>query len=323
MARFVLHRLLQMVLLLLGVTVLTFAIVTLVPGSPVAHLALNPRLRPETLERIEQHLGLDKPWPVRYATWLGDVLRGDLGFSLANGTPVADRILTVLPNTLLLTGTALAFALLCAVPLGIAAAARRNTWFDRVVTVGSVATFALPIFWLGLLLILIFAVKFREWGLPALPVGKTHDLRGDANLLDRLKHLVLPAATLGLVQLAGWTRYVRSATLEALHQEYVVAARAKGLSERDVLLRHAFRSALLPLVTLVGLAIPELFAGAVVTETLFAWNGLGRLTVQAAQGNDHTLVMGTVLMLAALTMLANLAADVAYALLDPRTRDER
>jgi len=152
-------------------------------------------------------------------------------------------------------------------------------------------------------------------------VGKTRDLRGESGLLDRLEHLVLPATTLGLVQLAGWIRYVRSATLEALQQEYVVAARAKGLAGRVVLLRHAFRSALLPLVALAGLAIPELFAGAVVVETLFAWNGLGRLTVQAAQGNDYTLVMGTVLMLATLTMLGNLAADVTSALLDPRTRD--
>jgi peptide/nickel transport system permease protein len=322
MTRIVLHRLLQMPPLLLGVTFLTFAIVNLVPGTPVANLALSPRLQAAAVERIQRNLGLDQPWPVRYATWLGNLLRGDLGLSLTNGAPVASRILAVLPNTLLLTTTALAFALLVAVPLGIAAAARRNSWFDRAVTVGSVAAYALPVFWLGLLLILLFAVKFREWGLPALPVGKARDLRGGGGLLDRLEHLVLPALTLGLVQLAGWTRYVRSATLEALQQEYVVAARAKGLSERSVLLRHAFRSALLPLVTLVGLAIPDLFAGAVITETVFAWNGLGRLTVEAAQGNDHTLVTGTVLMLAALTMLANLAADITYALLDPRIRDE-
>jgi peptide/nickel transport system permease protein len=322
MASFVLRRLLQMVPLLLGVTFLTFAIVNLVPGSPIAHLSLSSRLRPEAVARIERNLGLDQPWPVRYLRWLGDLLRGDLGLSLTNGTPVADRILTVLPNTLLLTTTALAFALLCAGPLGIAAAARRNSGFDRLVTIGSVATYALPIFWLGLLLILLFAVKFRDWGLPALPIGKTHDLRGGGGFLDRVEHLILPALTLGLVQLAGWTRYVRSATLEALQHEYVVAARAKGLAERSVLLGHAFRSALIPLVTLVGLTIPELFAGAVITETLFAWNGLGRLSVEAAQGNDHTLVMGTVLMLGALTMLANLGADVACALLDPRIREE-
>jgi peptide/nickel transport system permease protein len=322
MVRYVLHRLLQMVPLLLGVTFLAFAIVNLVPGSPMTHLTLGRHIRADALARIERDLGLDTPWPVRYLAWLGDMVGGDLGLSLANGMPVADRIVAVLPNTLLLTGTALGFALICAVPLGIAAAARQNSWFDRVVTVGSVAAYALPIFWLGLLLLLLFAVKFREWGLPALPVGKTRDLRGETGFLDQLEHLILPALTLGLVQLAGWIRYVRSATLEALHQEYVVAARAKGLAERVVLLRHAFRSALLPLVALVGLAIPELFAGAVVVETLFAWNGLGRLTVQAAQGNDYTLVMGTVLMLATLTMLANLAADVTSALLDPRTRDE-
>jgi len=323
MARYVLHRLVQTVPLLLGVTFLAFAIVNLIPGSPMTHLTLGRHLRAEAIARIERDLGLDEPWPVRYLAWLRAALRGDLGLSLANGAPVTDRILTVLPNTLLLTGTALVFALLCAVPLGLIAATKHNSWLDRVVTIGSVAAYALPIFWLGLLLLLLFAVKFREWGLPALPVGKVRDLRGATGLLDRLEHLILPAITLGLVQLAGWTRYVRSATLEALQQEYVVAARAKGLTERAVLLRHAFRSALLPLVTLVGLVIPELFAGAVVVETLFAWNGVGQLTVQAAQGNDYTLVMGTVLMLATVTILANLAADVASALLDPRTRDAR
>jgi peptide/nickel transport system permease protein len=318
--RYVAHRLLQMAPLLLGVTFLAFAIVNLVPGSPVARFQEGQRLRQTDLERLERAYGLDRPWPVRYVAWLGDLVRGDLGVSFTNGRPVADRIRAALPDTLLLTGTAFTVALLIAVPLGIAAAARRNSWLDRTVTVGSVTAYAMPTFWLGLLLIIVFAVKFREWGLPALPVGKARDLRGDSGLLDRVAHLVLPAAALGLAQLAGWTRYVRAATLEALAQDHVQAARARGLRERAVLLRHAFRTALLPIVTLVALAVPELFAGTFVVETLFAWNGLGRLTVEAALGNDYPQVMGAVLVFAALTMVANLAADVAYTLLDPRVR---
>ncbi len=320
MARFVITRLLQMIPLLIGITFLTFAIVNLVPGSPVSRYEFNPRARPEDIERIKRNLGLDQPWPVRYVQWLGNVARGDLGISLVNYTPVRARILNVLPNTLLLTTTSLVFALLLSIPVGIYAAVKRNSWFDNVSTVGSIATFAMPSFWLGLLLILLFAVKFYEWGLPSLPVGGTRTLRGETGFLDRLQHLILPALALGLVQLAAWMRYIRSSMLEVIRQDFVRTAQAKGLRDRVVLYSHAFRNALLPLITLVGLSIPELFGGAVIIEQVFAWNGVGRLINDAAQSSDYTLIMGAVLMLAVLTLLANLLADVLYAILDPRIR---
>ena len=320
MTGYIVRRLLQMIPLLLGVTFLTFAIVSFVPGSPISSMQLNPRARPEDLERIRQNLGLDRPWYERYLVWLGDVLQGDLGLSLTNFTPVNDRILGVLPNTLLLTGTALILALLISVPLGVASAVKHNSLFDHVTTTVVTAIAAVPSFWMALLLIILFSVKFDEWGLPSLPAQGMQDLQGDTGILDRLEHLIMPAAALALAQIAGWTRFIRSSMLEAVSQDYVRTARAKGLGEQSVIYRHAFRNAILPLVTLVGLAIPELFGGAYLIEQIFAWNGLGRLAFDATQNNDYTMIMGATLLFAVLTMLGNLLTDVLYAVADPRIR---
>jgi len=320
--RFVLQRLIQMVPLLLGITFLTFAIVNLVPGSPIARVEMNPRATPADVERIKENLGLDRPWPERYVYWLGDVIQGDLGISLINYTPVTDRIFNVLPNTLLLTGTSLILALGLAIPLGLRAAVMRNSPFDHTLNVLTTVLFAMPTFWFGLLLILLFAVQFNQWGFPALPVGGTQDLRGESGVVDRIQHLILPAVALAGVQLASWTRYIRSSVLEVIRLDFVRTAEAKGLRQRAVLYGHAFRNAVLPLVTLVGLTLPELFGGALLIERIFAWNGIGRLAYDAALSSDYTLIMGTVLMFAVLTIFANLAADIAYALLDPRIRYE-
>jgi peptide/nickel transport system permease protein len=322
MTGLVLRRVLQMIPLLIGVTFVTFAIVNFVPGSPVSNLQMNPRTRPEDVERIRQNLGLDKPWYERYFVWLGDLLKGDLGLSLANATPVRDRIFGVLPNTLLLTGTSLLIAICIAIPLGVLSAAYRNSIFDHVTTILATAFSSIPSFWLALLMIILFAVKFSEWGLPALPVNGMRDLRGNGGLFDRIEHLILPASALAIVQIAGWTRFVRSSMLESMRQDYVRTAEAKGLPRRSVIFGHAFRNALVPLVTLVGLAVPETFGGAYLIEQIFAWNGAGRLTFQATQDSDYTLIMGTTLMFAILTMLGNLIADILYTVADPRIRYE-
>jgi peptide/nickel transport system permease protein len=314
------RRLLQMVPLLFGITFLVFAIVNLVPGSPVDRLSFNPRTRPEDIERIKENLGLNEPWPQRYVEWVSHVIRGDLGISLINYTPVTDRILTALPNTLLLTGSSLLLALLFSVPLGIYAAVRRNTWFDHLVNIGTTLTFAMPTFWLGLLLILFFSVKFHEWGVPAFPVSGIKDFRGGGGVFDRIEHLALPSIALAAVQIAAWARYIRSSMLEVIRQDFVRTAEAKGLHQRAVLFGHAFRNAILPLVTLIGLSLPELFGGAVVIEQIFAWPGIGRLSFNAALSSDYTLIMGTVLIFAVLTLVANLVADLMYAVLDPRIR---
>ena len=320
MTAYILRRLLMLVPLILGVTFLTFAIINLMPGSPITNLRANPKVRPEDAARIERQLGLDKPWPVRYVRWLGQLARGDLGVSMHNRTPVRDRILGVLPNTLLLSIASLVVALALAVPLGIYAAVRHRTWFDHTATIGAVAMFAMPTFVLALLLVIVFAFKFSEWGLPALPVGGMTDSRGGGGLFDRLQHLILPTASLALIQVGVWSSYIRSSMLEVLRQDYVRTARAKGLADRLVIYGHAVRNAFLPLVTLVGLSLPGLFGGAVITEAIFAWNGMGRLTIEAVGRRDYTMMMGTTLMFAVLTMVANLFADVMYAVLDPRIR---
>lgn len=320
MGRYIVARLVQMVPLLIGITLVTFVIANVIPGSPVSELEFQPGVRPEDIERIRRQLGLDQPIHVRYVQWLSHVLRGDLGLSLVTFRPVSQLILEKLPNTLLLTVTALLLSLAFSIPVGVLAAVRRNSVFDQVATVGAVAGVAVPTFWLGLMLIVLFAVKFREWGLPALPPGGMYDLRAGGGLLDRLEHLILPAFTLAFVQTAAWTRYIRSQMIEVLRQDYVRVAEAKGLPQRLVIFRHGLRNAILPLVTLLALDLPTLFSGAVVTETIFTWNGLGRLIVDSTFKRDYTVVMGVVLFISFLTIIANLLADILYAQLDPRIR---
>lgn len=319
MASFIVRRLLQVIPLLVGITFITFAIVN-ATGSPISRLEFNPRMTPEDIRQIQDNLGLNEPFYKRYFIWVGNVAQGDLGLSLINSTPVVDRILNVLPNTLLLSGVSFFMALFMAIPLGVYAALRRNSVYDNLTTIGTVAVFAVPTFWLGLLLLIVFAVKFQEWGLPSLPVGGMRNQRGDSGLFDRIQHLILPATTLALVQLASWTRYIRSSMLEVIRQDYVRTANAKGLRARAVIFGHAFRNALLPLVTLLGLSIPDLLAGSIFVEQIFAWNGMGRLTLDAVRDSDYTLIMGTTLVFALLTIIGNLLADVFYAVLDPRIR---
>jgi peptide/nickel transport system permease protein len=309
-----------MIPLLFGITFLIFSLINLIPGSPIQRYEFDPRARPQDIENIRRNLGLDKPWPERYVYWIRDALHGNLGYSLINAKPVTDRIVSRIPATLILTGTALFLALLFSVPLGIYAAVKRNSWFDHIVNIGSTAVFAVPSFWLGLLMIIVFAVKFKEWGLPSLPASGSHDFRGGGGFVDRLEHLIMPAVALALVQLASWTRYVRSSMLEVIRQDFVRTAQAKGLRDKSILYVHAFRNAILPLVTLIGLTLPDLFGGAFFIEVIFAWNGLGRLTVDALNQRDYTLIMGVFTILAFLTLLGNLLADVLYAVFDPRIR---
>lgn len=320
MTAFILKRLLQLIPLLLGISFLTFALINLIPTSPLTSEQINPRMRASDLVRIKENLGLNEPWPKRYVIWLGKFARGDLGLSLTNYTPVRDRIFGVMPNTILLSACAFFLALFVSVPLGVFSAIRRNSWFDNVTTMSTVAAFAIPTIWLSFLLLILFAVKFDDWGLPALPIGRMTETRGGGGFLDRLEHLILPTISLALVQLAAWTRYIRSSMLEVIRQDYVRTARAKGLRSQAVHYGHAFRNALLPLVTLMGLSLPDLFAGAIVVESIFAWNGMGLLALNATRNNDYTLIMGITVMFAVLTIFGNLLADIGYALLDPRIR---
>ncbi|HEX5164098.1 MAG TPA: ABC transporter permease [Thermomicrobiales bacterium] len=320
MGRFILRRLLQVIPLLIGISIITFALANLVPGSPVSGLEFNPRTTPEDIARIKENLGLNDPVWKRYFIWIGNVAQGDLGISLKNFRPVRETIMDKLPNTLLLTGTALLLALAVAIPIGVYGAVRRNSAFDNITTATSVAGFSVPTFWLGLMLILLFAVKFKEWGLPSFPAGGSYDLRGGGGFFDRLEHLILPAFALAFVQMAAWTRYIRSQMLEVLNQDYMRTANAKGLRERIVIFRHGLRNAILPLVTLLGIAIPDLFAGSLIIENIFTYPGIGQLAFNAAINKDYPLIMGITLVAGTLVILGNLIADVVYSLLDPRIR---
>jgi peptide/nickel transport system permease protein len=319
---YIIRRLLQMIPLLFGVTFITFAIINLIPGSPVQRLRDNPKIRPEAAIELERQLGLDKPWPERYVTWLWDLAQGDLGVSMYNRLPVADRIWSVMPNTLLLAATSLIVALAIAIPLGVYSAVRHGSKFDRSATVGAVGLYAMPDFYLALLLVIVFALKFREWGLPSLPVGGMVDPRGGGDLPDRMQHMVMPVAALALVQVGSWSIFFRSSMLETLSQEFVRTAKGKGLPNKTVLYVHAFKNAFLPLITIVGLSLPALFGGALFIERIFAWPGMGMLTFEAVGRRDYTMIMATTLMFSVLTIVSNLIADVLYAMLDPRIRLE-
>lgn len=320
MTQYILRRVLGMIPLIIGISFIVYALINLVPGSPTDVFKFNPDLKPEDLARIRENLGLNDPWYFRYFTWLGNAVQGDFGNSFINYAPVSYLIRAALPNTLLLSIVSLIIALLLSVPIGVLAAVKRNSVFDRVTTVIATAFSSLPSLWLGLMLIVLFAVKFQEWGLPSLPTSGVRNLRVEDNLLDRIRHLILPAAALSLVSLAGWTRYIRSQMLEVIRQDFVRTAQAKGLVNRIVLLRHAFRNALLPLVTLVGLTIPDLFGGALIVENVFGYPGIGQLTVSSLRSNDYSVAMACVMMLAFLTVVGNLIADILYGVLDPRVR---
>ncbi|MCO5176950.1 MAG: ABC transporter permease [Thermomicrobiales bacterium] len=227
-----------------------------------------------------------------------------------------------MPNTLLLTGTALLLSLIISIPIGVYSAVKRNSAFDNVATAGAVAGFSMPTFWLGIMLIIVFAVKFREWGLPSFPAGGAYDLRGGGGFWDRIHHLILPAFALAFVQTAAWTRYIRSQMLEVLSQDYMRTATAKGLHQKAVIFRHGLRNAVLPLVTLLGIAIPDLFGGALILETVFNWPGMGLLAYNSALGKDYPMIMGITLFAGTLVILGNLIADVCYGMLDPRIRLE-
>lgn len=320
MTRYLVRRLLGMIPLLLGISFLVFALLNLVPGSPTDQFEFNPNIKPADLERIRQNLGLDAPWYQRYFIWLGDALRGDLGISFRNYVPVTTTLKSVLPNTLVLSLSALLISIAFAIPVGVLAAVKRNSVFDRVTNIFATAFYSMPSIWLGMLLIILFAVKFQQWGLPSMPVSGVMDLRGGGDLWDRFVHLVMPAMTLALVSLAGWTRYIRSQMLEVIRQDYMRTADAKGLTKSVAIYRHAFKNAVLPLVTLVGLDIPSLFGGALIVENVFGYRGVGQVLIESLRSNDYSVAMACVMMLAFLTVIGNLIADILYGVLDPRVR---
>jgi peptide/nickel transport system permease protein len=309
---FVARRVLAVVPVLFVVAVIVFAILRAVPGDPAAVIA-GDSATPEQVAALREKLGLEKPVVTQFAIWLGGVLRGDLGESYFFRKPVAELIVQRLEPTLALGLAALSIAVSVAVPLGVVAAFRQGTWIDRAVMGLSVAGFSMPVFVLGYLLVWIFSVQL-EW----LPV------QGYARIADGLgpflERLLLPAVTLALVYVALVARITRTSVLEVLNEDYVRTARAKGLRERDVLTRHALRNAAVPILTVVGIGLAVLIGGAVVTESVFAIPGLGRLTVEAVLSRDFPVIQALILLFATGYVFVNLAIDIGYAVLDPRIR---
>jgi peptide/nickel transport system permease protein len=317
--QYIARRLLQAVPLLFLISLVAFMMIRL-SGDPMSMYAQGSALTAADRERIMKQHGWDKPKPVQYLYWLRDVAQGDLGTSLYTYQPVTQMIWERLPNTLILMGTVFIVTLAVSIPLAILSALRQYSRLDYLITGASFLAFALPTFWLGLVCIMLFAVKFKEWGLPYLPAGGMYDLVEGPSLGGLLKHLILPAFVLSIVSTASYIRYLRASMLEVLHDDYIRTARAKGLPEGVVTWRHAFRNALIPLVTLITMNIPLIFSGALITEQVFAWPGMGRLFVDHANRGDYPVLMGLVLTVSVLVIVFNLLADVVYAWIDPRIR---
>ena len=317
MNRYLLRRGAQLVPQFLILCVLSFALVHLTPGATgVVDLQ---SVSAQNVAQLRSQLGLDRPLYVQFGDWLWHLVRLDFGVSFIDGESVRAKIGGRLPATMLLTGTALALSVAVSVPLGVFTSLRRNSPADYGLTVFAFIGVSIPAFWAAIVAIIVFAVKLRWF-----PVGgmQTVGRPVDSAALDTLRHLVLPAAVLGLEGTAALTRFVRSSMSEVLAEDYVRTARAKGLREREVLLRHALKNALLPLVTLIGLRLPALVGGAVVIETIFAWPGIGRLGWESVVRRDYPVVMGLVVCTGVLTILGNLLADLAYAAIDPRIKLE-
>jgi peptide/nickel transport system permease protein len=343
MTRYLIRRLLQAIPTFIGITMITFVVIKLAPGDPVMQMTFDPNIKAETREKIRKGLGLDKPIYVQYIIWLfgndwmqalGEevdersftrgVIRFDFGKSYLQKRPATELVLERVPNTIQLNVVALLISYIVGVPIGIIAAVKQNSLFDNTARVIAVVFNAVPGFWLSLMVMLLFAVKFKQWGLPHIALGGmytiTPDNRFKYDLLDRLKHLLPPALVLATGGIAGISRFLRTEVLEVIHQDYIRTARSKGLTERVVNYVHAGRNALIPIATILGRQITGLLGGAVITETMWSWPGLGRLFVDANFKRDYPVVLAGFVIGAVAVIVGNLLSDILYAVFDPRIR---
>jgi len=362
MTKYIIRRVVQAIPVLIGITIVVYAILQLAPGGPQSKFANNPRMTNEQKQLFLKAWGLDQPIPIQYCRWMGfcdpdgggfdfigptgwpnflptgisgatnGILHGDLGYSITSGELVNDQIIRAALPTFILASAALVLWIGTAILIGVYSAIRRYSMFDQLATIFAYVGYAIPTFWLGIMLAYLFGSTLK-----ILPVSGIVDIRAGpafgndaywvyfgqqpiSAILDIAKHLVLPVITLVVVNIAGDSRFVRASMLDALNQDYVRTAKAKGLPGRTVTFKHALRNALLPVVTNIGLEIPFLFTGAIVTETIFSWPGIGKLTIDATTKQDYPVLMGVLLLTSLVVVLANLLADVAYAVVDPRIK---
>jgi peptide/nickel transport system permease protein len=317
MSRYIIRRLIQAFFIIIIITIVAF-FVGRAAADPMAAYTNNPRITAEDRARIRHALGLDEPLPIQYLHWLTTVARGDFGNSFVTHQKVTDMIGERLPATLILMGSALTMTVLVALGAGIFAATHQYSIGDNIITTATFIAYSMPVFFIGLSLIFIFAVGFKAWGLPYLPTGT--DIWNHSDPVEWVRHLVLPVATLTAIESAGYARYLRSSLLDVLHQDYIRTARAKGLAERVVLWRHALKNAALPFVTILGLNVPLLFGGALVTETIFSWPGMGRLFWEQSEAGDFPVMMAILLIVSTLVVVGQIVVDVIYTFLDPRIK---
>src|SRR2546423_2492452 len=320
LAKYVARRLLASLVVVLGVTLITLVLMDRTRGTYVPGIDLNPALRPEDIARLRADLGLDRPFYVWYMTWIWGVIHGDFGRSMIDGSTVMSHILDRLPNTLELTATAILIGVLIAIPVGVIGALRHGSKTDHTMTVVSVAGFAVPQFWMGLILILIFSVTLEQHGLPWLPSSGAYSAVNGGDFIDRLEHLILPATVLSFFYTSTWSRFIRSSMLEVLSQDYIRTARAKGMSERRVVYLHGPRNALIPLVTPIGLELPRPVRGGPGVAGVFRWARNRKPGFARALQYDYTTVIGVTFFATMLVIAGNLIADLLYGVLDPRIR---
>lgn len=318
MTKYIFKRILIAIGVLFGVSLIIFSLVHMQPGNPYTSM-IDPTVPPEVIKEMLTKIGYYDPIHIKYIKWISRALRGDLGYSIQYGQPVLQVINSRIWNTVLLSSFALIISTILGIIIGIISAIKKNTLFDYVTTVFSFIGISIPAFFFGLLLIKIFAFDF-----PIFPVSgmKTlgEDYTGIKNALDVLKHMILPGLVLALLQSAAFVRYTRSSMLEILDKDYIRTAKAKGLTKKKSILKHGVKNALIPLVTIICMQIPFIFSGALLTETIFVWPGIGRLNYDAVLNRDYPLIMGILMILSIIILLSNLLADILYAVIDPRIK---
>ncbi|MGO7042142.1 ABC transporter permease [Rhizobium acaciae] len=314
MIRFLFGRLTQSLLLVVLVSLIGFSVLHLAPGGPLSQFVATPGMTAAELERISTQMGLNRPIYIQYLDWAARMLVGDWGRSYRDNTPVMEVVSSHLGATVLLMISATLIAVVIGCWIGVRSAVKQYSVFDYVTTVVAMIALSIPTFWFGLVGIYIFSLKLG-W----LPPGNMYTV-GDESVFGFAKHLIMPSLVLGLVHLAVWSRYMRTATLEVLNQDYVRTARAKGMSQRRVIVRHVLRNAMLPMIALAGLELPTLLSGALVTETVFTWPGMGRLFLDSLSYKDYPVIMGLLMFSAILVIVANFIADILIAVADPRIR---
>jgi peptide/nickel transport system permease protein len=315
--RYIIRRLLIAIPTLLVISFVMYAILALAPGDPLAQFAANPNVPGEVRERIRESLGLNQPWHIRYVKWLLALLKGDFGYSFMSHIPVINLLIERLPNTLAVVGVAYILGVALAVPIGMISAVKRYSIFDHLATTFAFIGFSVPTFFTGLLLIIVFSINLHWF--PFI-YDSTLKVRDFASLIDQMKQSIMPIIVLALFDTATLARYIRAEMLEHLPLDYVRTARGKGIAERLVVVRHVLRNSLIPVVTLVALGVPAVFAGAIVTEQIFRVPGIGELLIRSINDSDTPVVAAIVFLFAVLVVLFNLIADVLYAVLDPRIR---